>query len=561
MKSLILIIILVAAVCATSVSALNETQSNATTYQATPILTTIQPTITQTPLPPPIIEPKQGGDVYLGEFINVQLLVGWTNQLAWFKDDQYGSQPDLIVDASSFQKRFYIDPAKFRIGMWYKWDNVYEPAGNNEAFRVRPGTRPTPTPTINFSKTVSPTPTMMPVENVTPIWTRPINASCPTCIDVTRGIEIQIQPQTTQIPIDYKQGMMNPLGLEDFQIIAARGDLIEYRGSEFSTQSLGSSLKPQLSMMIIGEDYIIPNYPIHLETDSYWFRLLPEETWKFRPGEVQIIIQSAGRNGIFEVYWDDETKTIRSPWKSVKDIETKGLSNPLISEAYLAMLRSNSSDDQFILKSIHFENFWAKIDSVTTINQDTAAIIRGSTNAAPHTAILFIIDRDKYGTEEVAKPHYFQSNVEEGKLNQPRKWVGAFSPTLENLAPGWHELKFWIQQPDKEIDRYAAFGTTDFWVHEEWVNPEPTKVIRKYIEMNESLEENKTTFEPTVIVTTPTPIPTPTTEVTPRIIYVTTVVTVMVTPSGDIRLEIPPTIPVISMILVAVIVLWKRRGE
>lgn len=541
----------------------------------------------------------QPGDVvFMGEYVDITHVVGWGGEFAWFENG-YDSKfmpretPALIVDASAFQRHYYINPNKFRYGHWYKWDGKYED-GNMEAFTVQPGARPTSKPTLSPESNlpIVPEPTVtvsvdiqgVQMEVPVPVWTFPILENGTTRLSTVVGTTIPMQNNTLEmIPYNYQQTIDN----ETDVLLIARGDTIEYRGGEIAGAGT-KTLNLNGSLWIFNDNGVIADYPLHFVRDSYWFRLPSTITQDFPEGTTTIVLQTNGLNGIKEVGWDAGSKTLTSPWKQVPDRSVAGLPASFALDDFLEFVNTKPDgdpakyDDQILIKKLKVEPFWVNIEEMYSDNyymrgKDKTlsyVMMSGKTNAAPHTPIIFCIDRDKYGTEEEASKHYLQTNVNEGNFTEPRSWRISFSPDLDNLAPGFHEVSFWI--PIGDINEKSPITTVQFEVREHIVNPEPGPEWHKYVLTNSSLEP------------APTPIPPPTPEIhyvfvndtskatvvdgkplmlldesipTPTPITIIETVTVIVyrTPEGVHALPATEYIPVIAFIVCAAFVLIRRR--
>lgn len=125
----ILALCLIAPIQASTVTILNETpEVNVTT---------------PTPIPTLIPYIQQGGDVYVGDYVDISGIAPPYLFLAyWDGVDMYDSPPTYNMTLPNGKRgyyKFYVDPEIFgsRLGRWYKWDGEYEKQGNNRLFTVR----------------------------------------------------------------------------------------------------------------------------------------------------------------------------------------------------------------------------------------------------------------------------------------------------------------------------------------------------------------------------------------------------------------------------------------
>jgi hypothetical protein len=101
----------------------------------------------------PVVRIAQGGLVYYGDTVDMRNIVGWTENISWWKsyDDPQADPPDHIITIRDF-KRFNITK-DMEPGYWYQWYGKNERVPSLVFFLVaksRPETvvAPTPTPGI-----------------------------------------------------------------------------------------------------------------------------------------------------------------------------------------------------------------------------------------------------------------------------------------------------------------------------------------------------------------------------------------------------------------------------
>ena len=93
--------------------------------------------------------------MYMNETVDISQAVSWPAfQICWCSQRNYDCDPpDQEIDIEGNMFDYYIDPAKFNYGTYYRWDGSWHRGENSVAFSVIPGTRPIPSVAAN--KTVT----------------------------------------------------------------------------------------------------------------------------------------------------------------------------------------------------------------------------------------------------------------------------------------------------------------------------------------------------------------------------------------------------------------------
>jgi hypothetical protein len=99
------------------------------------------------------IEIGQNDWVYMNETVDISLAVAYPDfQVVWCNASNYDCDPpDQVIDITGNMHKYYIDPAIFHYGKYYRWDGEWHRAENADAFTVMPGIRPIITNETNWT--------------------------------------------------------------------------------------------------------------------------------------------------------------------------------------------------------------------------------------------------------------------------------------------------------------------------------------------------------------------------------------------------------------------------
>jgi len=450
---------------------------------------------------PVVLKPED--KAYLGETVDISLVIGWKGQLAWWSSNQYGQSPELIVNATTFQHNFYLDPAKFRLGNWYKWDGVYEPSGHNIAFVIEAGVRPEPTKTPgNYTEIL-----------ITPVPT-------PT----------QYQPQQTHIVI-------------------AKGD-----GNTLDYYVSGTTTKAG-HIWIFGRAQKIYDEPFTQSEDGtyYTFDFTPHLTGGLDAGWYTGYLQFDGANGLHDVYYNKKENTLDTPFDDsiIKDVPLAGfLPQRVQSEFELLAKNKAYFDDDLVMitmdvkePTLLFTDYYENVDDI---------VVKGESSMAEGTTITFVVDPERWATTAEKRAHTTTTTLE-GGINEVRKFTVTINVDWSEMAIGGHSVVGTIESNGIKLTQKKDFDVTSVNVNPTQP-PEQRKVVVE--EYGWHIIDNSTN-------TATTPVSTP----TPEIIYIIQtqppiiqIVTVYVTPPPTPTPEspIPPFIGIMALIVCAYIVLNKK---
>lgn len=452
-----------------------------------------------------IVQP--GDKVYFNETVDITLVVGTTGQFAWWGDNQYGQIPEIIAQAQNFQHKYWIDPSKFRVGKWYKWDNIYEPNSNSLAFEVIPGTRPSPTPTPG---------------NYTDILITPV----PT-------------------PTQYKPS--------NTHILIAKGDglTFDYYGipGEYGTGHI----------WLYGRTSGIIDEPLTLKNSIYTFDITNQITEGLATGWYTGYLQFEGKNGLQDVFYNRQEQTLDTPYDDalIPDVSIVGFLPQRIQSEFELLSKNKDRFDDILIPItmevqepiIRFTDYYEENDNI---------IINGNSPMATGVTISFVIDPDRWTTTADMRSRTKIATLN-GNINEPRIFHISIPVNWNELAMGWHTVVGTIKQNKIEITQHK-----DFEVKEIYINPQPTQEQRKviveeygwHIVNNTNVSFAKLSNGTVIDLVRPTP----------QIIYITQtplIVYVNQTPSPEPTEEpastpISPILGIVALVICAYTVLRRR---
>jgi len=202
----------------------------------------------------------QGDYIYLGDTVDISLAISWPDyKLAWCRGDYYGcTPPDQIIQITGYQHRYYIDPAVWHTGTYYRWDGQWNRGEYAVAFTILPGERPN----MAILKEDLKNQTVLASPNV-----------------------------TLEGPYHY---------------LVARGDdpLITVRTARDDPAHL----------WMFGSTSSLLDYPMTKNGYDYSYKMNLNDTFSVNPGKYTGYLQFNGRNGLQDVFWDDVSKCIDTPY-------------------------------------------------------------------------------------------------------------------------------------------------------------------------------------------------------------------------------------------------------
>jgi len=458
------------------------------------------------PLVSATYEVIQGDTLYLGETVDISRVMSWSGQFAYFNNGEPGDYPAKIIDVNDVghMYNYYIDPNKYIVGTWYKWDGKDERAGNMLAFTIAPGIR-----------------------NNTYIS--------------------QLNPETTPAPFPNQTVMTMPAKIpQETHLLLARGDTGSLHYGLPYNQTNG--VKQQGYMWLFGNapDYTLTktnlmtkgtlmgipmNYTSNDSVHSFTFT--PETSRTLQEGWYSGYMQFSGINGKQDVFYNLEKNQLDSIYKGIDPVKLDGFIPTRIQQEFQILEQpSEYTDDilvpisvEVVTPSLTIGDYWEDADNIT---------IQGSTPMSEGTIITVIIDPDNYALLPEIRAHTYRTTAQYKIMNNVVMKEADCVTTVTNLnndgfnatmyngtaynvtfANGttingiqlgnptssktlctsipriytiripikWSEMAIGRHTIHASIDTYGIKAETnkDFLITGEWVNPTPTKEFNKLI--------------------------------------------------------------------------------
>jgi hypothetical protein len=405
-------------------------------------------------------EVYQGDIVYRGETVDISRVMSWKNQFAYWKSGEYeGDYPDKIISVSGYMYSYYIDPEKYEVGTYWKWEGQYMRNGNNLAFYVKEGVRPevTPIPTLNKTNTTN-------LTNITPVPTMP------------------------------------PLPTGE-HVLIARGDrgVLNY---EIDEKRLINGLPQKAYLWLFGSKSKILGNPLtSTKTGSiYSYEFNSTVTQSLTEGKYTGYLQFVGNNNIQDVFYDPIKNTLDSPFKAVISVNIDPFLPDRIKQEFEKLAVPSSYCDDFLVPvvieiatpAIWISDYWEDGNSM---------IVEGTTNLEEGTDLVAMIDPDHFALlNEIADRKY--SSKATGNYSAMRQFS-------IRIPFRWDELNLGRHTVNVSAFKYGlnVISTVDFEVSGIWVQPTPPPEFRQFV-----VDENGSHRVPTQVPTI-TPIPAQTTTV------------------------------------------------
>jgi hypothetical protein len=405
---------------------------------------------------------SQGDFVYLNETCDVSRVLSWGGMFAHFSSDYYGETPDRVVNVTGFMFTHKIDPAKYVVGNWFKWDGEYEDNSNPLAFRVKAGIRPN----LTVNKTT----------NVTPNTTPTITAS----------------PYNTKTTL-----------------VIARGEVLPF---EYATGDKG---KAWIWLFEGSNDYL--GMPMEQIEWGYKYGFTKEITQSFPPDTYTAFIQFAGYNKKQDVYYSQDN-TFLSVYRDVKPVSLNGLSNVQYSDKFIAMVTDgNYSDDTIIPLTITIKD--PAIAITDYYQRGDNLIVEGTTTLSLKTSITCIVDPEHWVTQKEKNENTYPVYIS-GDIDEDREFSVSLPIRWDELSIGEHLIVLTAKKDLINLTVHKEFDVTDTFVMPT-PRPEKVKILLDKEGKPLLIPTPTPTPEPT-FTPEPTPIPTPEPTIIPNVTINTT---------------------------------------
>lgn len=408
-----------------------------------------------------------GDFVYLNETCDVSRVVSWGGMFAHFPGEYYSDNPDRIVNITGFMYTHFIDPNKYVVGNWYKWEGSYEANGYNLAFIVKSGKRPNVTANVTTNITPTPKPTM----------------------------------EIKRINTD---------------MLLARGEQYEY--------TYNSTYKGDAWLWMFTPDNAYMGVPLEYY-NGYNYLFTPELTQSLVPDVYTEYIQFAGNNSRQDIYYKDGG--LQSLYRDIPSVYIAGNYSYLqVPDLFLKMEKNPLSDDIVVPlrttieePSIIIKNYYRDGDTI---------IVQGNTSLSFDTKINCIIDPDHWTTQTEKRANTYPVTMM-GDIEHERTFIVRLPLNWDELSIGEHNIVLSAQNGLINLTAHKEFKVTDTYVMPS-PTPEKVKIALddNGTPLVTAIPSPTPTPEPTTIEPTPTPdptiepnftanvtIPTPTPEPTP----------------------------------------------
>ncbi len=407
------------------------------------------------------IDIHQGDIVYMGETVDLSLALAWPDySIAWCDSTNYECDPpDQVIEIAGYMHNYYIDPAKFHYGTYYRWSGEWSSSENAVAFTVAHGSR-----------------------NDTPL-------------QVAENSDIAAAPAR----IIQEEGPYS-------WIIARWDDPAGYTNLKRSDTCYLWLFSNNIDILGIRMEQ---SEPINnLTTYSYHFS--EDETKNLTVGKRSGYIQCVGRNNMQDIFVDGKTLDTIYDDSKIPDVPVDSW-NPYNVKAsfdsvYAKML-SYSTDDVLIPITVDVRDAKIHITDIYTDERNEKMYISGITSWKNQTVLTFMIDPDQYALKSDIRMHSWTATAS-GPIDSIRRFSTTFNLKKNELSIGNHEITSTVEGKNMDV----GYGYYSFKVSDVYVMPTPTPYIERRIYESDwsDVKVNKTnTYVPTPTFTSsPTPVET-----------------------------------------------------
>lgn len=333
----------------------NATQENTTASVAVPVY--------------PVVAPyriSQGDTVYLNDTVDISGVVGWGEQIVWcggYRACDEGDTPFAINLPTTKQGyyNFYIDPQLFRdhTGNWYQWYGHYEPSGNLISFKVAAMYR-------NSTMTYS---------NGTVV-----------------NLSVGVSNATEETPI--KSTILPEIPVTDYLLAVGDPLFVDTQGP--GKVWIFGRVDSLYDVETIGNNLTIP----------------AKEFASFETGDYSMLIQTAGKNGEYDVRFKDGSIQWSDKWNGVKSYSTAGIQPKLVVGKLQDII--GKTDDKYTIVDLEVQ-----APTLTVIRMDEVGLgsreiefrdepglvtfydVRGYSNLMNGTKLNAYLDKKDHNSREI----------------------------------------------------------------------------------------------------------------------------------------------------------------
>lgn len=419
------------------------------------------------PISAEVIVLSQGSVAYRGETVDLSQVVTWPEfKLAWCKNDGYQCEPpDQVIQITGFMYNYYLDPAVWNIGTYYRWSGSWNSAENMMGMIIKPGIRPNKTvinKTSNFTVIVEPVlvipKTIYPKDNIV----------------IARG---------------------DSGNFEYLMDISTPGHLWLFGGGEING---GTDMKLDI--------------PLNRTNNLYSYEFTSEFTNDLDYGNYSGYLQFDGINGFQDCYYVPDYKepfttpypVLESPYKAISTVSINGAVPMQVKERFEKMTNPSTYSDD-ILIPITMEVRYPEIWIYDYYEMNDKIYVSGTTTLNANATMTAIIDPDHYALTKDINANTYPAIIS-GNINGIRDFDIVMPVNWDELSIGNHDIKFEAYgfNNSLHVTQNMVLPVSDIWVM-----PAPTPVRAKVI------VEEYGWHQVTPVVTTATATATPTAIETP----------------------------------------------
>jgi len=357
------------------------------------------------------IEIGQGDYIYQNETVDISLAGSWPDyKVAWCaSNNPECDPPELVVQLKGNLHTYWMDPSIFtHYGDYFRWDGEWHRGENSMAFRYMPGERPV---YLNLTENVTVNETLVPVK------------------------------------------------LGPFRWVVARGDNLNF--------TIVTNRTDPCHLWIWSDSDSLYGIPLNNVNSTYFVELSSSQTLGLQPGSYKAYLQFDGKNGIQDIYYNDEY--LMSPYN------TKIA--PVVPLTYWNLGNARMQYDEYANSIVYYDDEIIPVDiiigdpaiTITSVSQEENKLyISGSTNWKENTSIILKLDPENYPLANDAKFHTWQTYVY-GEVDEYRTFETAVKISPGDLAIGPHHIDM-----QKYGDTDSPISSYDFKRTDTYVMPTPT---------------------------------------------------------------------------------------
>lgn len=382
------------------------------------------------------IDIAQGDILYKNETVDISMAASWPDYaVAWCKGGYYGcTPPDQVIQITGNMHKYWIDPAKWNYGTYYRWDGEWHKGENSVAFTINPGTRP---------------------------------------VNVKNSKNETISNETMKTEMSASRSHADDLR----NFIIAKGD-------DFTLSThYPSKYNDSGSMWFFEFHDTILDVPLIRNDSDYSHYFSASETGKMEMGDYIGYMQFSGPNGFQDVYYDAKNDNLDTPYDDavIPDVNLEISSPEQTHYKFINMgIPSKWNDDIRVPINLSIVEPDILVTEVVQDEEKHTFRIHGTTTWSDGTPVQIKLDPDNYALPKDIFDHTW-TTVAVGNLSVIREFDITIPYDERELALGMHEIKAFIDKNYIQNTAYYNFRVSDIYVM-----PTPTPSIKKVFETGDS---------------------------------------------------------------------------